>query len=52
MVSRSEYLVYSEVRKRVEDTDIGKDLMQEILDLKMLLASYHYGIIKERKRKV
>jgi len=52
MVSKSEYLVYSDVRKRVEDTDIGKDLMQEIIDLKILLASYHYGIIKERKRKV
>jgi len=51
MVSKSEYLVYSEDRKWVRDTDIGIGLKQEILDLKMLLASYHYGIIKEHKAK-
>ncbi len=51
MVSKSEYLVYSDKRKRVKDTDTGRNLMQEIFDLKMLLASYHYGIIKERKGK-
>lgn len=36
------------VRKRVEDTDIGKDILNQIKDLKMLLASYRKGFIKER----
>jgi len=34
-------------RKRVEDTDIGAQLKQQIFDLKMLLAAYRMGIIKE-----
>ena len=51
MVSKSEYLVYSDERKRVKGTDTGMDIMQEILDLKMLLASYNYGIVKELKGK-
>ena len=35
-------------RKRVADTDIGKDLKNQIKDLKMLLAAYRKGFIKER----
>jgi len=34
-------------RKRVADTDIGVQLKQQIFDLKMLLAAYRMGIIKE-----
>lgn len=34
-------------RKRVADTDIGAQLKQQIFDLKMLLAAYRMGIIKE-----
>jgi len=34
-------------RKRVADTDIGAQLKQQIFDLKMLLAAYRKGIIKE-----
>ncbi len=48
MVSTSSSLVKSEERFRVADTDIGNSLKQEIYDLKLLLASYHYGIIKEK----
>lgn len=35
-------------RKRVADTDIGTDLKEQVLDLKMLLASYRKGLVKER----
>ncbi len=35
-------------RKRVRDTDIGKELMQQVDDLKLLLAAYRKGLIKER----
>jgi fructose-1,6-bisphosphatase-3 len=35
-------------RKRVADTDIGKELKEQIRDLKMLLAAYRNGLIKER----
>jgi fructose-1,6-bisphosphatase-3 len=35
-------------RKRVRDTDIGKELQQQIDDLKLLLAAYRKGLIKER----
>ncbi|MCK5856200.1 MAG: fructose-1,6-bisphosphatase [Bacteroidales bacterium] len=34
-------------RKRVADTDIGVQLKQQIFDLKILLAAYRMGIIKE-----
>ena len=34
-------------RKRVEDTDIGKKLNEEINDLKQLLTAYREGILKE-----
>lgn len=36
-------------RKRVEDTDIGKNLKYQICDLKMLLNAYRQGIIKEQE---
>jgi fructose-1,6-bisphosphatase-3 len=35
-------------RKRVSDTDIGNDIQLQIDDLKMLLAAYRKGLIKER----
>ncbi len=35
-------------RKRVRDTDIGKDIEAQIEDLKLLLAAYKKGLIKER----
>ncbi|MBC1458378.1 fructose-1,6-bisphosphatase [Listeria newyorkensis] len=35
-------------RKLVRDTDIGKDLLQQIDELKCLLGAYRQGLIKER----
>jgi len=35
-------------RKRVADTDVGKDIQLQVNDLKMLLASFRKGLIKER----
>lgn len=34
-------------RKRVADTDIGRDIQEEIDDLKLLLIAYKEGKIKE-----
>ena len=36
-------------RKRVEDTDVGQELMTRIKDLKVLLSAYRKGLIKEKK---
>lgn len=36
-------------RIRVMDTDIGKDLNVQIVDLKMLLAAFRKGLIKEKR---
>ena len=46
MISEAHYLEKVVTRKRVADTDIGKSLMDEILDLKELLKAYHSGFIK------
>ena len=35
-------------RKRVGDTDVGKDMKEQIKDLKMLLEAYRSGRIAER----
>ncbi len=35
-------------RKRVADTDIGTDIKEQVRDLKMLLAAYRKGFVKER----
>lgn len=34
-------------RKRVADTDIGKEIQEEIDDLKLLLTAYKEGKMKE-----
>lgn len=49
MVSDAKYLARVEIRKRVADTDIGLKLKGEIYDLKLLLAAYHYALVKEKK---
>ena len=36
-------------RKRVADTDIGKNLKTQVVDLEMLIAAYRKGFIKEKK---
>ena len=33
---------------KVEDTDVGKELKEQILDLEVLLAAYRSGVIAER----
>lgn len=38
-------------RKRVADTDVGRKLQEEVEDLKLLLAAYRDGSIKEVTRK-
>jgi len=47
IVSQATYLDRVEKRKRVADTDIGLQLKQQIIDLKLLLAAYRMGIIKK-----
>ncbi len=47
IVSKVTQLDQVKYRKRVADTDIGIQLKQQIFDLKMLLAAYRMGIIKE-----
>lgn len=47
ILSSMEILEQVVVRKRVGDTDIGEVLTQQIKDLKMLLAAYRNGLIKE-----
>ncbi|OVE68531.1 fructose-bisphosphatase class III [Clostridium diolis] len=37
-------------RKRVEDTDVGVNLKQQIDDLKMLLNAYRKGLIKQQNK--
>ena len=49
IVSKAIYLDKVKHRKRVSDTDIGMQLKQQIFDLKMLLAAYRMGIIKENR---
>lgn len=46
--SKTNLVDYSTHRIYVRDTDCGKDLMQQVQDLKSLLFAYRHGIIKER----
>ena len=39
-------------RKRVDDTDLGEDLREQIKDLTNLLVAYEKGIIKENKEDI
>ncbi len=48
IISKRIFIESNAVRKRVRDTDIGKELMAQIEDLKMLLTAYRKGLIKER----
>ncbi|MDD3308214.1 MAG: fructose-1,6-bisphosphatase [Acetobacterium sp.] len=36
-------------RKRVRDTDTGKELMSQVEDLEMLITAYRKGLIKEKQ---
>lgn len=48
IVSSRQIVETNATRKRVADTDIGDDLKEQVGDLKMLLAAYRKGIVKER----
>ncbi len=48
IISSRKIVETNATRKRVADTDIGIDLSSQITDLKMLLAAYKKGFIKER----
>jgi len=49
ILSATIVLEHSATRKRVGDTDVGKELKSQIKDLKLLLHAYRKGIIKEQK---
>ena len=48
IISRRIIIENNAKRKRVSDTDVGKEIQLQIDDLKMLLAAYRKGLIKER----
>jgi fructose-1,6-bisphosphatase-3 len=48
IISKRIFIETNATRKRVKDTDIGKELKAQITDLKMLLTAYRKGLIKER----
>ena len=45
----TEQIVEKVERKQIADTDIGKDLLDQIEDLDKLLYAYKKGIIDEKK---
>lgn len=49
ILSSTIILEHALTRKRVADTDIGKELKKQIKDLEMLLVAYRKGLIKENK---
>ena len=48
IVSSRNIIETNATRKRVSDTDIGTDIKEQVSDLKMLLAAYRKGLVKER----
>jgi fructose-1,6-bisphosphatase-3 len=51
IVSKLTILEASNGRIRVADTDIGKELQQDVFELKMLLEAYRKGIVKQKTKK-
>jgi fructose-1,6-bisphosphatase-3 len=47
--SKTEILETVYTRKRINDTDIGRNLQREIDELKLLLQAYRSGLIKEKR---
>lgn len=47
----SKLVVEKVERKKIKDTDIGQELLEQIKDLQKLLECYKQGIIKAKKRK-
>ncbi|MCL2398148.1 MAG: fructose-1,6-bisphosphatase [Defluviitaleaceae bacterium] len=48
ILSDTFYLEKSHQRKKVADTDVGKNIREQIYDLELLLEAYRLGEIKER----
>jgi len=48
IISSRKIVETNATRKRVLDTDIGKELKNQIRDLKMLLTAYRKGFVKEK----
>ena len=48
IISNRSVLEFTDNRMRVRDTDIGKELIGQIEDLKALLCAYRSGLIKEK----
>lgn len=49
IISNRVFIEANAKRKRVRDTDVGKELLEQIDDLKMLLAAFRKGLIKEKR---
>ncbi len=49
IISSRVFIEANAKRKRVSDTDVGKDMREQISDLKMLLAAFRKGLIKEKR---
>lgn len=49
IISDRVFIETNAVRKSVGDTDVGKELKDQISDLKMLLAAFRKGLIKEKR---
>ena len=49
IISTTQLLEFKAQRLRVKDTDRGRELEQQIIDLEQLLIAYRGGLIKERK---
>jgi len=50
IISKRMVIEKDATRKRVKDTDVGKELQLQINDLRMLLSAYRKGLIKENTR--
>ena len=49
IISDRVFIEANATRKRVSDTDIGKEIQDQINDLKLLLAAFRKGLIKEKR---
>ena len=49
IISKRVFIETNAVRKNVGDTDVGAEVKEQISDLKMLLAAYRKGLIKEKR---
>ncbi len=48
IISETSVIDFTSNRKMVRDTDIGKSLKEQIVDLKQLLEAYKVGLLKEK----